>query len=464
MATNTYVALETQTLTSTAASVTFSSISQAYTDLVLVAQNRMNGSQANLLIRVGNGSIDTGSNYSETYLSGNGTSASSGRDSNATYIFFTNASYPQTTDSSKNFSIHNFQNYSNTTTNKTVLSRSSNAAIGTDAVVGLWRSTSAINTIRIFPSNNSFEIGSTFTLYGIASSNIGAPKAFGGTITQDATYTYHTFGASGTFTANQSLTCDLLLVGGGGGGGGSDSSGRTAGGGGGAGGYLEQTGRSVSAGSYSVTIGAGGAQGTSAAAQTPSLVTRGVNGNNSIFDTVTAIGGGGGSGGGAGINGTASTGGSGGGGNAAGSTTEAGAAATQGNSGGATGYGFAGGSGSTLGSYQAGAGGGGAGGVGANSNAAATVGGGVAGIGGAGKLSTINGVASYYAAGGSGATEGSYLINVSTNSIGGAGGRGALSINPTAGVANTGSGGGGSAYQGTGGNGASGIFIIRYAN
>jgi len=165
---STYTPIATQTLVATSSGVTFSSISGSYTDLVLIAQNYMNGSQANLFIQVGNGSVDTGTNYSETYLSGNGTAASSGRDTSQSRIFFTNTSYPQTSDSSKNFSIHNFQNYANTTTYKTVLSRSNNSAIGTDAVVGLWRSTSAINTIKIYPANNAFEIGSTFTLYGIA--------------------------------------------------------------------------------------------------------------------------------------------------------------------------------------------------------------------------------------------------------------------------------------------------------
>jgi len=58
-------------------------------------------------------------------------------------------------------------NYSNTTTNKTVIGRH-NGASGPVASVGLWRNTAAINSIRI--SNSSavnFTIGSTFSLYGI---------------------------------------------------------------------------------------------------------------------------------------------------------------------------------------------------------------------------------------------------------------------------------------------------------
>ena len=60
-------------------------------------------------------------------------------------------------------------NYANTTTYKTVLSRDAlnNASDGAvEAFVGLWRSTSAINTIQIKPDSGNFNTG-TFSLYGI---------------------------------------------------------------------------------------------------------------------------------------------------------------------------------------------------------------------------------------------------------------------------------------------------------
>jgi hypothetical protein len=37
----------------------------------------------------------------------------------------------------------------------------------TDAFVGLWRSTSAITSILIFPNTGNFNSGMTLTLYGI---------------------------------------------------------------------------------------------------------------------------------------------------------------------------------------------------------------------------------------------------------------------------------------------------------
>jgi hypothetical protein len=57
-----------------------------------------------------------------------------------------------------------FQNYSNATTYKSILMRVGKATNGTDAMVGLWRSTSAINTIKLMGSNALY---GTLTLYGI---------------------------------------------------------------------------------------------------------------------------------------------------------------------------------------------------------------------------------------------------------------------------------------------------------
>jgi hypothetical protein len=59
-------------------------------------------------------------------------------------------------------------NYSNTTTNKTALIRGNNAALFTDATVGVWRSTAAITSITLASDGAAFDSGSTFNLYGIA--------------------------------------------------------------------------------------------------------------------------------------------------------------------------------------------------------------------------------------------------------------------------------------------------------
>ena len=162
---STYEPIASQTLGSAAATVTFSSIPQGYTDLVLVANTAQASGNNSLRFRF-NG--DSGSNYSDTYLAGNGTTASSGRDTSQT----SGISYAGSSTAIETNYIVQFMNYSNATTYKTVLGRSNRASDATAADVGLWRSTAAITSISLamggsFPTNN-FATGSTFTLYGIA--------------------------------------------------------------------------------------------------------------------------------------------------------------------------------------------------------------------------------------------------------------------------------------------------------
>ena len=144
--------------------VTFTSIPSTYTDLIIVQQTKTTAAAIGR-INFGNGSIDTGTNYSVTYLGGNGTSASSGRNANIDGIYTRLAH--NTTDWG-DYTTH-IQNYSNTTTYKTCLNRFNNVTYGaTEAIVGLWRSTSAINTVRcLLDRAEYFVVGSTFTLYGI---------------------------------------------------------------------------------------------------------------------------------------------------------------------------------------------------------------------------------------------------------------------------------------------------------
>lgn len=161
----TYEPIATHTLGSAAASYTFSSIPSSFTDLVLV----VNGGFATAETIGIQFNSDTGSNYSSTILAGSGSTASSGRNTNQTGLTIATNGYYTTTQIAN--SIISVMNYSNATTYKTVLSRSNNASVGLDAIVGLWRSTSTINSIKLygFYSGYNFNAGSTFTLYGIAS-------------------------------------------------------------------------------------------------------------------------------------------------------------------------------------------------------------------------------------------------------------------------------------------------------
>jgi hypothetical protein len=164
---NTYEAIATQTLGSAAASVTFSSISGAYTDLVFVVNAAQQNSQP-IYLRV-NGL--TTAIYSNTYLYGNGTTAASGRYSAAALggagfnLDNINGS-PFPTDFSGQATYH-FMNYSNTTTYKTILMRHGTAAGFVTADIGLIQTTNAISSINIYPYTGNLNTGSTFSLYGI---------------------------------------------------------------------------------------------------------------------------------------------------------------------------------------------------------------------------------------------------------------------------------------------------------
>ena len=160
MPTQTYTPIATNTLASATGTVTFSSIPGTYTDLVLIGNAAANSGNDDIKINF-NG--DTGTNLSSTFLYGNGTSALSAR---RTSIAETELDWTGIGTGQGSFAV-NVMNYANTTTFKTALARVNFADKGANASAVLWRSTSAITSIKISLPGQLFIVGSTFTLYGI---------------------------------------------------------------------------------------------------------------------------------------------------------------------------------------------------------------------------------------------------------------------------------------------------------
>jgi len=279
-----------------------------------------------------------------------------------------------------------------------------------------------------------------------ASSRFNEPSsATGGTITQDGAYKVHTFTSSSNFIVDGSLDVEYLVIAGGGGGGGK------GGGGGGAGGYrtnlasatsggggTAESSTTLTSGTYTVTVGAGGNGGASGG--------NGTTGEDSVFNDITSAGGGSGA-----VYGSGNTGGDGGSGGGGGK--DGGQAGS-----GTTNQGYDGGLSEGGGGY-AGAGGGGAGAAGNNGLTGEH-----AGDGGAGVASNIDGSTVTRAGGGGGGTNSSSAALIGNGGTGG-GGHGGLNNDVREdGTANTGGGGGGGSWSGTltGGNGGSGIVIVRY--
>lgn len=153
---STYEPIATTTLGSAASSVTFSSISGSYTDLIFIF-NGKGGTSANVTFQFNS---DTSTNYSASIIYGDGSTAGAVGVTNQTSMNIGSVGTNWTTN------IISINNYSNANTFKTALGRFSRPdEVGQK--VGLWRSTSAITSIVVGKSSGTFDTGSTFTLYGI---------------------------------------------------------------------------------------------------------------------------------------------------------------------------------------------------------------------------------------------------------------------------------------------------------
>jgi len=156
---STYTPIATSTLTSAAATFTFTSIPSTYTDLIIV----LNGAITSGLSSLGIQYNSNGTGYSYTRLQGNGTTASSSRATGDDAVGFVAQDSCMTTIQ--------INNYSNSTTYKTAISRTNSnySSDGrTGSYVSLWQNTAAITSIRLATSS-TFVAGTNFTLYGIAS-------------------------------------------------------------------------------------------------------------------------------------------------------------------------------------------------------------------------------------------------------------------------------------------------------
>lgn len=343
------------------------------------------------------------------------------------------------------------------------------AGNGNSIAIGAWKDssngTNICGAVRVYDFSSSIDDWRQKgpTIFGISGSNEGTSCALsldgqtlacgnpshntststittitntatGGTITTSGLYRIHSFttvGSSSTFTVTTSTTIDYLVIAGGGGGG----VGR--GGGGGAGGVKAGT-ITLTAGSYTITVGAGGAS-------VINDLQGGDGGSSSIGTLIVTTGGGGGGGW---LTTSGRNGGS-GGGASAGNTLTGGT--------GISGEGFAG---SIRLNSETGGGGGGAGAASSGKNGAIGI------------TSTITGTIRYYAGGGGAGSSNSNIglafggtYEVANGTYGGGNGMYTNGRKPafTDALANTGGGGGGGeGFNGPSGAGGSGIVIIRY--
>ena len=156
----TYDLLDSVTLASSASSVTFSSISQDYGDLVLIMDVLGSGGTTTPRYQFNS---DTGANYSYVQMFGDGSTPQSYSGTGQTRISELSAS-----TTTRNITTIQIMDYSATDKHKAVLSRSNRADNGVLGMASRWANTAAITSIEVFVTSNNFAAGSTWHLYGIA--------------------------------------------------------------------------------------------------------------------------------------------------------------------------------------------------------------------------------------------------------------------------------------------------------
>ena len=160
---STYTPITSYTAPSSQTSITLNSFT-GYTDLEIVLSCNAASTAYHVFFQC-NG--DTGTNYSYTILGGDGTTAGSTRASSQTSGRITY--YAAVRSGSPTIIRMKVMNYANSTTYKTILSRSDRASDGAETIVNLWRgaSTAAITSIVLQPYGANFDTGTTVNVYGI---------------------------------------------------------------------------------------------------------------------------------------------------------------------------------------------------------------------------------------------------------------------------------------------------------
>ena len=157
-----------QTLGSTAADVTFSSIpGTPYTDLLVVisARTDRSGFYSDFLRVDFNGSS---ANQSTRWLLGTGSGTSSSTLSITVGADATGATATASTFGISELYIPNYAGSTNKSSSLTAVTE--NNATGSDiyAIANLWSSTAAITSLKFYSNNSAtLQIGSSFFLYGI---------------------------------------------------------------------------------------------------------------------------------------------------------------------------------------------------------------------------------------------------------------------------------------------------------
>ena len=173
MATSTYNLIASQVVGSGgAASVTFSSIPQTYTDLLVKCSTRIAGTGGNAVANLTIQFNGSQSNFSGKGLGGNGSASYSSNYSASNMILTDTTTATSLTFSNNDFYIPNYtsSNYKSFSIDSVIENNATASWAELDA--GLWSNTAAITSITFldYTLSNNLAQYSTFYLYGIKNS------------------------------------------------------------------------------------------------------------------------------------------------------------------------------------------------------------------------------------------------------------------------------------------------------
>ena len=165
--------IESKTLTTAQSAIEFTSIPSTFTDLVVLVSARTDTSAgaAEMVMRF-NGST---SGYSDRFLAGNGSSASSGSNGYGTDEIYIGASNtPAGTFNNISIYIPNYTSSNNKSVSIDSVSEANQTLAFQIIFAGLWSNSAAINSIRLAPTTASLLVADTMvSLYGILKGSDG---------------------------------------------------------------------------------------------------------------------------------------------------------------------------------------------------------------------------------------------------------------------------------------------------
>lgn len=155
----TYDQIATQTLGSSTTIITFNSIPQTFTDLVLVLIGQTTGGADSIGVRLNN---DSSAIYQYRVGAGNGSTTSASTGNNETSLRVGPLYATQSSITA------NILGYTATNMWKTVTSRANNGDNQIGMTASCWRSTTAVTSLTVNSLFGAMASGTMATLYGIA--------------------------------------------------------------------------------------------------------------------------------------------------------------------------------------------------------------------------------------------------------------------------------------------------------